>query len=167
MLRWNPLSPADSIIIRYKKESVAGYNYTRLAYTNQECFQLTGLQSNTDYLWSIKTVCGNSDGSYSETKYFRTSSATAIEEAKQFPTDVMIYPNPATELTHLTVTCSKAQQFSFILSDLTGKEIQKEQGWLTQGKNEFDIDVSKFNQGIYILSLKTKRENILKRISVE
>jgi hypothetical protein len=167
MLRWNSLSPTDSIIIRYKKESVAGYNYTRLAYTGQESFQLTGLQPGTDYLWSVKTVCGNSSGSYSETKYFTTTSATAIEEAKQFPTDVMIYPNPAKALTHLTVTCSKAQQFSFTLSDITGKAIQNEQGFLAPGKNEFDIDVSAFNKGIYILSLKTKRENILKRISVE
>jgi hypothetical protein len=166
-LRWNQLEPADSIIIRYKKESASDYSYIRLPYTGQVSYQLTGLQASTDYSWKIKTVCGSSSGSYSSIEYFTTSAATGITEAKQFPTDVMIYPNPANAHTHISVTCSKPQDAIISLNDVTGKIIHVMHPSLSSGKNDFDLDVSQFSKRIYILSYKTEKENILKRISVE
>jgi hypothetical protein len=166
-LKWGTLSSADSIIVRYKEGTNPDYIYVTLAYTGQVSYQLTGLQPGKNYSWKVRTVCGNTTGSYSATGNFTTTSATAIVEAKQLQTDVMIYPNPATSTTHITVTCSRPQLSSMTLIDLTGKTILAEQTRLSIGKNELDMDVSKYNKGIYILSFKTEKENILRRISVE
>jgi len=166
-LSWDPLPQSDSVVIKYKKETASSYNYIRLPYTGQGSIQLTGLQAASDYSWRVKTVCGNASGNYSATKNFITAAATAIAEAKQIPTDVMIHPNPASSTTHISITCSKTQQAFLTVSDLTGKKIFTDPFWMTSGKNELDLDVSKYGKGIYLLSIKTARENILKRISVE
>ncbi|MEO8088504.1 MAG: T9SS type A sorting domain-containing protein [Bacteroidota bacterium] len=168
MLHWDALDPADSILIRYKVESSSSYIYVTLPYNAQVSYQLSGLISGTEYSWRVKTVCGSSTGNYSTKKYFTTSTTTGISEiVLQNPSDVIIYPNPATTVIHLAFNCDKEQNAELKLTDITGKIILSKKSLLNPGENVLETDVNELAKGIYMLCLKTEEANIIKKISIE
>ena len=169
MIHWDPVGVTDSIIIRYKIESSTDYIYIRLANTGQTSLQLNGLQPGTEYSWRMKTVCATSSGNYSTKKYFITEGATGIAEAfvPHSASDVAVFPNPATNDLHIEITSDVQQKAELILSDITGNVVHSSQHELQIGETLLNEDVSLFAKGIYLMSLRTETETIVRKISVE
>jgi hypothetical protein len=80
--------------------------------------------------------------------------ATSVKENTDVKNDLMIYPNPA------TATCSiiskeVLETNDFMISDLTGRRIvcpiMK-----SSNSNDLQLDCSKLNPGVYILSVPTR-----------
>jgi hypothetical protein len=64
--------------------------------------------------------------------------------------EVLVYPNPVTDLLNINVTNPDGKPITCILFDANGKMMYT--GKLASGTNT--VDMSKFPKGIYLLSLK-------------
>ncbi|MEP7170276.1 MAG: T9SS type A sorting domain-containing protein, partial [Bacteroidota bacterium] len=78
-----------------------------------------------------------------------------------------IYPNPTNGTVTLKFNSKENQNCSLILTDITGRELMREQLTATEGKNEHTIDVSSLVNGVYLIKLKTIDGKIVKRIIKE
>jgi hypothetical protein len=63
------------------------------------------------------------------------------------------YPNPFNPVTTIKVDISKSSDANFIILDILGKEIYKEQKYLKAGSYEFNWDAKEHSSGIYFYTL--------------
>jgi hypothetical protein len=73
--------------------------------------------------------------------------------------NMSIYPNPTAEKAIISFTLDEASDVEFILYNLTGKKEQVTSLHFNAGSNNYQIDVSELNNGIYILQLNTESNN--------
>ena len=65
----------------------------------------------------------------------------------------MIYPNPATDYTNLTINAAEEGIFNLMIVDMAGKSIQTKKLELTAGENTVNLDLSSITNGVYMVSL--------------
>ena len=92
----------------------------------------------------------NSDTGVFSLQYLRKNSLKTSIKNIEPNENVIIYPNPATNLLNITLPIESAYTFSII--DLMGKNIQS--GQIGQSKNT--IDIVELNTGMYYLSITDK-----------
>lgn len=63
------------------------------------------------------------------------------------------YPNPFNPVTVIKVDISRSSQVKFIISDILGKEIYRENKYLKAGSYEFKWDAAEYPSGIYFYRL--------------
>lgn len=73
------------------------------------------------------------------------------------------YPNPATENITLNYALEESSKVSYIIYDLTGKQIQTESATRFPGAQQQSIDVNALQAGTYLLSLNVDGSIITKR----
>lgn len=83
-----------------------------------------------------------------------TSNTLSIHN--EVDVDIKIYPNPVSETLYISVNQTLE---SVKMYDILGKEV-----FATKHSNR--IDVSRFQQGLYLLKIKTFRGNITKKIII-
>ncbi|PSR53278.1 hypothetical protein AHMF7605_06905 [Adhaeribacter arboris] len=62
-----------------------------------------------------------------------------------------VYPNPATEITHLDLTAIPEQEFSITIINITGKLVKQTSG---KGGNLLPLEISNLASGKYIIQIK-------------
>lgn len=88
VLHWS--SEADNFTIRYKTREAT--DYTEISNVTGNQYALTGLSSNTFYVWRIQANCGYNDSEWSDQAVFTTRAvSTGIEENTL--TNVKVYSN--------------------------------------------------------------------------
>jgi hypothetical protein len=70
-----------------------------------------------------------------------------------------VYPNPAKDKANISFTLDKTSDVEFILYDITGKRVQVKSMHFNSGSNNYQLNVSELDNGIYILQLNTKTNN--------
>ncbi len=80
-------------------------------------------------------------------------------------TKASVYPNPASDKASLEFTSIDEANYSVYMFDILGKKILTEGGISKSGLNNHQLDLSKFNKGLYIVSLE--RNNIVERLKLE
>ena len=73
------------------------------------------------------------------------------------------YPNPATENITLNYALEESSKVSYIIYDLTGKQIQTESATRFPGAQQQSIDVNALQAGTYLLSVNVNGSVITKR----
>ena len=68
--------------------------------------------------------------------------------------EIVVYPNPVTDLLNINVTNAQDNETEASLFDNSGKLVHR--GKLISGTNT--IDMSRFSKGIYLLTLKNSNE---------
>ncbi|MEZ5198662.1 MAG: T9SS type A sorting domain-containing protein [Bacteroidales bacterium] len=77
-------------------------------------------------------------------------------------TDVVVYPNPASDFVYLKIGKFEAAEINMTLFDLLGKPIND---YRFNGSDDVVmIDVSTFPEGLYFIKLTIGNQNIVKRI---
>jgi hypothetical protein len=77
---------------------------------------------------------------------------------------VNIYPNPSSELINIT-TSNLTGEGQITLTDLTGRLVLTSN--ISLDKNQTSVDVSKLNQGIYLLKIVTQQGNATFKVIVQ
>ncbi len=80
-------------------------------------------------------------------------------ESVENTTELIIYPNPASDFIFLDLN----DNFNYIISDITGKQILS--GQAPKGTNK--IDISKLNPALYIIHLYNDNTTVSKKINVK
>ena len=69
--------------------------------------------------------------------------------------NIALYPNPATVSATVRMELDEAVELNMTVLDLQGREVQKMKWDSVQGSFEHTIDVSKMDQGLYFVNIKT------------
>ena len=93
------------------------------------------------------------------------ADANAVKDLKFNEIDVSIYPNPVQNQLNLKFANSNFETIDLQMFDASGRTVLKVADILSKG-SEYKVDVSKMNNGIYLLKLNTSGKTITKRILV-
>lgn len=146
-ISWTPIQNA-SYVVRITRQQ-GQPNWTEYT-TNDSSFLFTALQSNTRYRVSIKSVCNDSESSWTSNFNIQTlrvnqfSENTTTEKNKP-------YPNPTKDIVYLNVFCE------YEVYNILGKRVLSGYG--------DSINLIKFTEGVYIV--KTDKIKIFKLIKLK
>jgi hypothetical protein len=82
-------------------------------------------------------------------------------------TDFQVFPNPTNGMVTLQFTSAENQNSDLSVTDITGREVMKQQIVANEGENEITIDISHLVKGIYMMRIKTTEGENIARIIKE
>jgi hypothetical protein len=89
------------------------------------------------------------------------------EEEFEVPTSSLsVFPNPATERITLTTELGQTQTVSITITDINGRLVFEKRSQ-SSGLLSEEIDVSGFNQGVYLLHLTVDGKKESRKIMVQ
>ena len=117
-----------------------------------------------DNTWfDVKIICTDSAGNKQEqiiSPAFKIEQSNmGIEEVNQ--SNLMVYPNPFTNELNVQLPENIKENYTFKVSDLSGRVIYKESG---KSENKFVWNGSSLLNGVYILSIETNGKVIAKKV---
>jgi flagellar hook assembly protein FlgD len=78
---------------------------------------------------------------------------------------VNIFPNPTNEITNLVFNVSESDNIILSLYNINGQLIKIiDQGQKTKGTYSYQIDLSTFESGVYVLTLQTNKRKYTQKI---
>ena len=78
---------------------------------------------------------------------------------------VNIFPNPTSGITNLTFNVSESDNIILSLFNINGQLIKSiDQGQKTKGTYSYQIDLSTFPSGVYVLTLQTNKKKYSQKI---
>jgi len=99
--------------------------------------------------------------------YFRNDSTpcsgifTSMDNPNQLPLQVYVFPNPSTGIFTIQQNNSNSQKYSLSVRNIQGQLMLSEK---VEFEKTFKLDISKFANGIYFLSLQSEKEQIVKKL---
>lgn len=94
--------------------------------------------------------------------YKRLSNNSVAVEESDHTNGFSIFPNPAKEL--LTIKFLQASNYQFSISNVWNQTVISGQ---TNGADEYQLNVSMLNAGIYFLQLQNDKDRYVKKIMIE
>ncbi len=105
------------------------------------------------------------DGVTRHTGFYECSICiVGIKDLNSKSFDILVYPQPASDLTIVKYYTSKEGENILSLTDLTGKILFIKKEWITAGVYEIAINTTTFPDGIYLLSIVNQENIVAKRI---
>jgi hypothetical protein len=151
MLTWEVASEINLNSYELQK-SIDGQNFSFVASikaAGNKIYQFSDESLSATEFYRLKSI--DNDGRYnysSVVKIERTISAWKVK----------VNPNPVFETLKLTIESPVRDKAILILTDLSGRQLIKENIGINSGKNSFEIpESSKFSKGTYLLSIYSSR----------
>ena len=177
--RWNIADPIGNIIHfggPYQNNNATTV-FQQINFTQSGCHTFTIFDSNGDGLQSdgsyrLVDAAGTllaSGGQFAseESTPFYIKAGTAIDE-QDLVEGLKVYPNPVTDLAHISFELINAEQVSLELVNLMGQKLRTvELGQLGAGKHEASLDASGLPSGIYFLNLRIGEANVSRKLSLK
>lgn len=79
---------------------------------------------------------------------------------EQFIQNYSVFPNPSSNYINIFINSFKSKNITVKLFDLLGNEIKKENKYLVVGENEFELNLSELNSGLYLLKVDNQIQKI-------
>ena len=98
---------------------------------------------------------------------FFTLTFATISYSQETLEKVYAAPNPFTQKTTIYVQSKSAQTVYFSVKNILGRNVHKEKVTLKKGKNSIPFSKNKLRSGLYIYTIKSKKEIVSKRIVIE
>lgn len=127
---------------------------------------ISGLTQNKTYY--ARAFATNSEGtSYGNCIKFTTALTSSLNSIKQNNFDFDVYPNPAVNFSFVEINVESPQEMELYISNAIGQVVyQKKLGYLVQGTNKCELDVSRFKSGIYHCTLTNGSVKTTKKLLV-
>jgi hypothetical protein len=78
--------------------------------------------------------------------------------------DLNVYPNPTKGFAEISFFANESQKAVVSISNIIGQEVYTSVNSVNTGNNVIKIDLSKYENGIYIVKLKTKNNSLSKKL---
>lgn len=109
--------------------------------------------------------CGNSNSrTFAVNVSCRTSQLTNHTETKNL---VSVYPNPTRDIANVEWTSNSENYAVITITDITGQVIYTEQVASVAGNNHYELNLSDYAEGIYLVQLVNDNEKTISRIVKE
>lgn len=99
---------------------------------------------------------GSGDASFLDN--IRVDVATALDAESVFGRGVSVFPNPSTGVFRVVLDHEGANDYSLLVTDLSGRTIRK-QGVAATGRTEASIDLTSLARGVYMLRVTDANGN--------
>ena len=155
-LHWAPMVPTPNYYtVRYRPSGTTTWTSLQGAGT-ATTRTLTGLASGTTYQWQIRSKCGTvSPFNYSAWTTSATFT-TASTRLGNFTAEnkILLFPNPASELVTIRIVSSENFKSLIQVTDMTGRIMITLVAEITEGENNFDLNIADLSSGMYIVCIK-------------
>jgi len=93
---------------------------------------------------------------------------TGIEDQAQVQSELLVYPNPATQTLTVELDASTNGQSSLSLLDMLGREVMTHPNVFVAngGRSTTQLDVSQLNSGIYYVVVTTPEGKLTSKIVI-
>jgi len=138
--------------------------------TNQLIANYTGsvvpepLVSPTGKMLLLFTSNGFNNNQGFEAEYYISNVGTSNDD---FVSDLSIYPNPAKGYAEIRFSIAESQQTGFIITDLTGREVYRDDQKLMAGFVHKVLQLNHLNPGVYMLTLQSESGRITRKLIIE
>lgn len=165
VLHWDASYCAESYDIRYRESGGEWIGLT--AATNSR--EVTGLAVNTEYEWSVQSVCLSAPveitSGYSSIENFNTLQSGL---AGGDPVLISAFPNPATDKATISYWLAVPGEYGITVLDISGKEVLPVySGWLKAGAHSIAIDCKSLASGMYFIQLTTGQAEYKTNLIIE
>lgn len=117
---------------------------------------------------SISVVANNACGAGTSRSLSVTSQACPrLADGNNGITVLEMYPNPAKDLVTVVLQTYSAENMYLTLTDISGRSVLAESRSFQEGLSQFNLDVSSFSAGIYLLSLEGTSGSYKARLLIE
>jgi len=153
---WTQPACVYSYIIRISKHNANVW--TNYSFPPNSHYTFSSLTINTSYDWQIESVCNASQtdvSGFSSTQTFTTLARLWDGEIVANDNVFNVYPNPATTNVTILYSSESDQTNTLRLVDISGRAIMNTTVNAAKGDNQYQIDVSEFAKGVYMIMLQT------------
>lgn len=165
-VNWTIEPTAQSYSVRYRKTGTVPWTKIT-ATTNFK--KLTSLTPNTQYDWSVKSVCdavNNISSNWSATQNFTTKPLRLGEEGGEVTLDV--FPNPVASSATVSFISSQNSHVALELFDPTGRKIKTLFDEIVEaGNHEIDFNRGQLSAGMYYLQVTMYEETLIVRVMID
>lgn len=164
---WDAVTGAYSYEIRYRKPGDLQWKRrTILAPTTSRI--LTNLASNTLYEFQIRTICDASGRPNSPWSLLQTFSTLLREEGMDAVVDnpFNIFPNPNNGRFVLQFESDVTEHATVEVYNAIGQKVYSAEVAVTPGLNSTDVQIQNSAAGIYLIHLKSAKQNLSQQIVV-
>ncbi len=93
-----------------------------------------------------------------------SSISTTSTQAVEFLEAFQIFPNPASERVFIQLNLAKESDLQVRISTITGQEVHFVERSNANGRQQFEIDLTSFEAGLYFIHLSNGKEVISKKV---
>jgi hypothetical protein len=166
-INWDILPGAQSYSVRYRQSGTVPWTKT----TAQSNFKkLSGLSPDTEYDWSVKSVCdaaSNISSEWSATQNF-TTKPLRLENESEDENSFELYPNPLSSVSVISFSLARNANVEIELFDLAGRRIKTiTDESMEAGDHEIALRPEQLSAGLYLLRIKIDDESSLVKAIVE
>ncbi len=128
--------------------------------TGEFSVTLEGLEEGSRYY--ARSYATNSVGTaYGSCIEFVASKSSGMQETGAESHKLMIYPNPASDMTILRFWIESPEALTLSMVNYSGQVVyQKDLGTLVQGENQIELDLSGFQAGVYLCMLNSNERTV-------
>lgn len=161
-LAWEAATNAKSYILRYRP--AAGGNWTQVPVQKNK-YNILNYQTSTEYVWKVKSVCGNGNSSgYTEERSFTSPAQRLLnEDATEFALN--LYPNPASDYLQCFIPGRSDHSVTLTVYNATGTAVANVV--VPAGTNEYRFNIAALSSGIYCVKMEYGNSPVMKRFVKE
>jgi len=93
--------------------------------------------------------------------------ATHLNEFITHQIQLNVYPNPASENTHVQISLEEKTNVTLEIHNTIGQLVYSDRMKCVAGENKININVGQFASGVYLIKLKTEKAEAVKKLIVE
>lgn len=165
-VNWSVEPTAQSYSVRYRKTGTVSWTKTT-ATTNFK--KLAGLAPNTQYDWSVKSICdavNNISSDWSSTQNF-TTKPLRLEAESEVETTLEVDPNPFHFQTTISFYIEQEEHTTLEAFDLTGRKVMLLDQMMQPGDHDFVITREQIGYGVFLVRLITGNETSIIKVIVQ
>lgn len=109
--------------------------------------------TNNDYLWVDNLAF--------------SGSVTGIENHESFVSEMVVYPNPSSEVVNFKFNIKSAQQINIEITDINGKVIRSNNFGKMQGESTQSVNISGIAKGTYFVKINGEQATETRKLVIE
>lgn len=165
---WNLVSNSQTYTVRYRQVGTQQWSKTTALFNFKK---LIGLFPDTEYDWSVKSVCdavNNISSDWSAIQNFTTKPLRLEEGEIMLKINLEIYPNPFWTSTTISFFVAENSRITIELFDLTGRKIKTLfNNYPGAGSYKTVLHREQLKSGIYLLRITMNAESSITKIFLQ
>ncbi|MBL7771808.1 MAG: fibronectin type III domain-containing protein [Chitinophagaceae bacterium] len=163
-LNWTAVPGVAFYTVRWKAVSASTWSSATSTIPSKV---VTGLTTNTNYEFQVRSHCGSSAGAYSASSTFTTASsktnASSVVYNEVGGMDLKVYPNPTSGEFTIEFKADRDGEATIKVLDLSGRVVKQIQTVVTDDVNVVSLNISELTSGMY--QIQVENEGSLKTVS--
>ncbi len=171
-IEWNAATTADQFRVRYAVDNGL-YNWVYKTFSGTPSVtmaNLTGLTNATNYIAQVQSICTSpsSKSVFSAYATFTTGATPKLmTEGSSSVKNIHVYPNPTDAYATMQFNAEISGVYMLQISDIVGRVIVENTGNANAGMNILNLDLSTYNKGIYLVTLKLADQTVTTKVVVQ